>query len=397
MNRLIRFYEGYIVNNELWFSNLNYNALLKMNINTGKIQFIDKFPKFPEETRNLHIRIIKYNEFLYFIPFKSNLIHIWNLNNQNWEKTIDIPYSDNVTIEDAVLLNNEIWIFPEILKNPIIKVNVVQGTIKTLTKLTENINTINKEYASIISCGISKYNEQLLLSIYKKDCVISINSKSEQITNKYYLENISIAGIKNISDDTCCIWLTNSSDILFWNVNKNEIKAIPTNVNFYYGQRAFRNIIEIDKNRFLLLPCHTNNILIMNKLNGEINEVTLPIEFKRKSAFTLFLYAQRIKNIVYLFPCGGNKLVYINLSTMSASIIDFVITNEFKEYALKIIEKNIQREFVLGNIRETDGWNEILPKFIDMVSQKKQNHLNAEADNLGLEIYTQIKKINGDI
>lgn len=391
MKRLIRFYEGYIEDDTLWFSNLNYNAFLKMNIETGTVEFIDKFPKARENRRDLHLRVIKHEEILYFVPYKNNVIHRWNLKQQKWEEEIVLPYPEDIVIEDAVCQNQEIWIFPASLKNVIVKVDLAEEVVKSLSVLTEKINEVNGEAASLISCGITSSEKLFLLSLYQKNCIIAIDYKKEEIKEYYCIEDKKIAGIKLLEENLCCIWLVDSGDILFWHISENKIKKVSTNVELPYGKRAFQNMIRMDQNRFLLVPCHINKLLWLDRLEEIVHGLEMPSDFRRQTVYTLFLYAQKVKDKIYLFPCGGNALMCVDVNTLIVSKVDFIVSDEVVTYAFPILEKNFEDVCSKGEMWETAGWNDILPGFLDFVCQKKEHDDVKTVIGVGEKIYMQIK------
>ena len=53
--------DGYLEDNNLWFSNCNFNALCRINLNSMAIEVIDTFQKRKKWKKKLHRKIIGYN------------------------------------------------------------------------------------------------------------------------------------------------------------------------------------------------------------------------------------------------------------------------------------------------------------------------------------------------
>ena len=90
MKNPINFFDAELINNEWWFSNLNFNALMKMNSESGETEMISTFEGIPLDEENLHIKTIISGDLLFFIPRYKNIIHIWNTKENHFEKSVVI-------------------------------------------------------------------------------------------------------------------------------------------------------------------------------------------------------------------------------------------------------------------------------------------------------------------
>lgn len=390
MENLINFYDGCLVGDELWFSNLNFNALMKMNIKTGKTEFVDTFPYLADTQEFAHIRTIRYDDCLYFISYRNRVIHIWNLMELKWEKTVHINCSE---IENAFLYNNEIWLFPASLKNPIVKFNLKDRKEIVLNELTEQINAINSKCISILSETVSLCIDKLIIASYEGNTVITIDCKTEQITNKYSFDDISISGIKVKDKKHFWVWFTNSADIYLVSETEGNIDRINTEINFQRNRTPFSNMINIDEHRALVLPRHTEEILLIDTLINETNKLKIPNEFKRCKVTSLLLFYKQVDGFTFLFPCGGNNLLIVNANTMSISHISFIVDDEFLEYAKKMKRKIFNSMIYSGDLSEGKGWTEMLPNFLDKVCEGSKAVTKCDNKHIGTDIFIEIKNI----
>ena len=67
MKNPVNFFDAELINGEWWFSNLSFNALMKMNSESGETEMISTFEDFPADSENLHVKAIRYDNLLIFI------------------------------------------------------------------------------------------------------------------------------------------------------------------------------------------------------------------------------------------------------------------------------------------------------------------------------------------
>lgn len=71
---------GYVeIENEIWFPNFNFNALVKLEKSSGKIRVIDRFPNFSIEKRSLYSTVCHVKDWLVFVPYNSDEIVSYNI------------------------------------------------------------------------------------------------------------------------------------------------------------------------------------------------------------------------------------------------------------------------------------------------------------------------------
>ncbi len=386
----INFFDAELIENELWFSNINFNALMKMNIKTGKTEFVDTFPEIPNVQEYIHIRVIHYEKCLYFIPYKDTTIHIWNYQELKWERPITVNCTE---IINAFLYNDEIWFFPSTFENSIVKLDLKSKKEIVLTELTLQINRANSKCFLLDISNISLYEDQILVSSYEGNTVVAIDCKTESIINMYSFDNVSIAGVKSKDQDHFWVWFTNSSDIYLVNIKKENIICIKTDVKFHYNRIPFSNIVNIDENQALVLPRHTDDILLVDTLRNETYSVKMPNAFERCKISPLIFFYRNLDDTVILFPCSGNALLVFDKKTLSVSQMFFDTDEGLSEYAEKVNRQIFENKFNSGVIKESDGWKEVLPDFLTLVCEKTPSFSTNDTVNIGANIHNDIIKI----
>lgn len=398
MGQYINFFDGYINDKALWFSNNNFNGLMKMNIESGKTELIDTFPENDIMGDKFHINVIKAGDCLYFIPYKSKYINIWSLNESKWEESIKLQCKDNTVIVRAVNINEEeIWIFPSDLSTPVMIFNIKNKTIDYADEITDDIKEMNKEAkASLGASSVCLNGDDLIISFFKKSYLFVIDYKKRKIKSSYNLENnISIKGIKHFHNYTYWVWCADSSDIYLWNMKNSGLSKLKTEVRLCKGRMPFADIINIGKNKAVVLPCHYDKILLADAEKASVSQLDMPKGFKRCNVFTLFRFYNINNNEIILFPCGGNMLLRINIDDLSVLAVDFKLSDELQTYAEENMLKKFDEKFISRQTTETMGWCEILPMFIEKVcnEDKTEKETNEKEKNIGSEIYNIVKNM----
>lgn len=79
-----------LVEDCIWVSLTEFNGLVKIDINTGEIFFVGEFP-FEDRGYQLHNKICEYDNKLFFSPWNTNNITVYDLENKEFRK---IPMED---------------------------------------------------------------------------------------------------------------------------------------------------------------------------------------------------------------------------------------------------------------------------------------------------------------
>lgn len=86
MEKMVLEYDTCCVKGDfLWVSAMKFNGLFKIDLRTKEINFVGCFP-YEKLYGRLHLdRIIEHNNKLYFVPFESNYIHIYDIEKNTFE------------------------------------------------------------------------------------------------------------------------------------------------------------------------------------------------------------------------------------------------------------------------------------------------------------------------
>ena len=77
-----------VVGNYVFFSALDFNALLKINMNTGEIKYVAEIPDEKANKQRLYSDIQQYKNKLLFVPMAAKDIAVYNMQSNEFVKII---------------------------------------------------------------------------------------------------------------------------------------------------------------------------------------------------------------------------------------------------------------------------------------------------------------------
>jgi hypothetical protein len=176
-------FEDFIIReNEMWFFSKTFNGLMKMNIFSGRVEFISKIPTYKYDENRLICKIIDVGDRLFCIPMDADEIWIYSPIKDSWDSIgLNIYSKEKIygKFFQAILVKNEIYLIPSSY-NKIAIVNVE----------TENVNYITFEdeqnkakRAEIKDCyfrtDIAKTDEKIYLASCVDNRVLVIDTKNK--------------------------------------------------------------------------------------------------------------------------------------------------------------------------------------------------------------------------
>lgn len=108
-----------------YFSNWFYNGLFKVEILTGKTYFLGCFNGEKYSAKNLHWEIFLKNKRIYFCPWRSKHVHIYNLEEKS---LVSVKFKNEseefYKIEKVILDNNKLFLIPEEKENCMFELDI---------------------------------------------------------------------------------------------------------------------------------------------------------------------------------------------------------------------------------------------------------------------------------
>lgn len=337
------------VNGELWFVHCHYNALCKLDINTGKTEILNRVPKELPYGERLYHDVLKIDSKLYFTPNRAKELIEYDLRKNHFKK---IPFKNadpNMTSQFTRMVRYKYDLYLLPTNYPaLVRYNVKDGTFKYYSNIIREI----KEYADIENKSSAAFmsaiyveEDLLLMASAQANVVIEFNMNTEKLQiykvgqegNSYY----------NMEYDGNDYWLVphESKAIVRWN-RKTGYTAEYTDYpkGFSGGKNAFTNIIYCGE-YMLAFPKKANMIVKIDVETGIMTEFKLSLPYKegeRKKEYyswpNNYYFVKKLDDThILAMTAYDSSLLIIDTKTQACSLKKCVIENrkvelKFREY-----------------------------------------------------------------
>lgn len=254
-----------IMGHDVFFSALDFNALLKMNLLSGKTEYICKFEK-EKGSQRLHVKAFGYQNRIWFIPLFGKLLACFNVDRNEMEY-FEIPkrVEGRLGKDEFWLHTSEGSLRPQFFDAGKInekKIYLIPATSDTVVILNMETNSIQSFFGvvdvdkELIGCG-TVCGDKLWMAPYIGKYLISLDMKSGEIERiEYGYELGQYFGICSFENR---LWFSpqKKNQILIYDINQGKFKQIDySNTDEQYNlQRAgcsYRDIVLFNKSIYLL-------------------------------------------------------------------------------------------------------------------------------------------------
>lgn len=229
--RALAFVDMALEGDEAWFVNNRYQALCKMNMETGEAHVVSRIPETKIGHINLYSYIYKRGTKLYLTPLHTDALCIYDINNHTFQK-IYFPNSKLNNFIDMSFVDGEIILKP-CGYDGIIRYNEKNGTWRCIDGFITEYEKLCEVYDDTIPKFIGRWKEYdkcLYMPCLQCNYVLVFNLMYN--TWKYYevgkKEN-SYRDIEKIGDE---FWLLpyKSNSIVKWNIKVGTAEEYDTNI-----------------------------------------------------------------------------------------------------------------------------------------------------------------------
>lgn len=255
------------VEDAIWFSNIYFNGLEKINKETGKVEYIAKFPDGDIRCQWQHSSVVSVGQKLIFVPFRSEYIVTYDIKmNKFISIPLDLKKKSDLYFFGACVYKQYVYMFPA-KAECIIRYDTQKNVIKCLDVL----NVISDEIPKDSSCFVLQYvllDEKVYFPFANLNAVAVFDLRNEKIE----IFRLEIEG----GCSTIC----------------------------YQGEVFYMSSSKMPK------------IYSWNKENGQLVVYDMfPKEFnKNNDCFSyLFAYSQVIGKKVFYFPMSGNMILSFDM------------------------------------------------------------------------------------
>lgn len=281
---------GYVeIDDEIWFPNLNFNALMKINKLTGRLKIVDKFPNYGAIQRSLYSTICHVNRYLVFVPCESREIVSYDMETRKFtsvsleEKVIKerrFPYFIN-----AYVYGNYVYLFPT-GATCIVRYDTNKQSIKCLEN---EISTIIRAMPEISYCFYQQFeivDRKIYIPFLELNAVAIFDLTNENVD----IRNLNIeGGCSTINYVNGFFYLASWKNpmIYRWDVKTGRIRTYQGFPKDFTGEQMFLCACHIG-DELLFFPEHANMIISFCITSGEICEVKRIQNLNSESVITYF-------------------------------------------------------------------------------------------------------------
>lgn len=391
--KFFSFFAASVVQSKLWFSNRNFNGLFQIDLKTLKMKFVTFFTKEDILKTKMHRMSIIYGQKIVFLPDQGSYIHIYDTKKNEMKEIPLVRYSSKASllICDAVLKDNKLWIFPTILEQPLLELDLESYELKEVWKFNKWCLQNLRVKKTIVFARAVLQNGAIWLAVGYTNLVIKWNLKT-QTTEKY---NTGVGDLFGVFKSENGLWLStvSHSNIVLWNPVNGRKKVYQISQRTKEKTTMFSQIIEINSQVYVI-PSEAPNILCLNcHTNCFESTIDYPEGFKfiQNRVEPKFFGYQIVENKLWLFPAGGNGILLIDIDFNIIDNICLPINN--LEFDWELYKSMTNEALRTGPIGESKCFS--LSIFCQWLEETKKK-IFVESDkkcDFGKLIYSELKTI----
>lgn len=385
--------EAYVKDEKyIWFSNITFNGLFRLNLCTKQVEFIDIFRESAIEKEELHAAAYKEEGELIFVPAKDNKIMVYNIRTQR-QTVINIPEVHNKKgfLANAYREENVIYLFPTASSDDVWCFDIKSKNIIKDVKLSKIWHTFARE--ENLDVRIYKNQTNIIMCCTETKCVCEINMKTKEAEcfTIDVPEDGRFSRVAHIGD-SYWILLEDTHDIYQWHRKQNiftKYIAMEREWDTINHILPYSNILFLE-NEILLVNYYARNVMRVNIEKKVIEKaIDYPEQFFASGEMkwgAMFSDAQ-INNgrEVWLFPRRGNMIIKYDLKTQNVEGMELVIQEQKIPYVENLVEKKSCYYKLLFETQTVCS----LPRYLNQVHKFSIN--NGNKQNIGAIIFANQK------
>lgn len=228
-------YSDYVeTERDIWFANLYFNALVKLNRKSGRIEKIDKFPNYKVGEEWLYTAVCKVGEELVFVPHKSKEVLAYNMNTGRFKSSplnLEILGKREQYFFSAYTYGQYVYMFPNGARH-IIRYDVSQHVI---TYLDSGLSKVLEDLSDTARCFFCQYEvvgDKVYIPFAELNAVAVFIPENEKLLIRYLGIEGGCSTI-TLMDGYFYLTAWKKNKIYRWNEKTSEVKIfeIPTKEN----------------------------------------------------------------------------------------------------------------------------------------------------------------------
>jgi len=363
-----------------------FNALFKVNLESGDCTYIDLFPQEAVNKKRLHIKAVQIKTKIYFIPASASTISVYDLETKCFENILiedeisNKNYNKKYKFADAFVYGEYIYILPSTYP-AIVK---LKHTDNSIDYLTENLPTNSYFFRP----GTVQVGSKLFIPNTKDNLVMEFDMEVEKIQLHYIGENNK--GSWSLVADGNYLWLIpkRQGSFVKWDyINNNVYEYNQYPEGYKESDFCFTKGYKVGEYIYAL-PAKANMVV---KISGEgimSKEDLFPLE-----SGDIVTYISDVAGYAYLLLSNESgklderEFLKINMSEKIVQKYKFVFRYNIKKYiddyfSNGIGQNLIHKESEICNLNEYQ-------RFIEKGDYISKNRTEADI-SIGENIYQRI-------
>lgn len=316
--QVLSFTDAWKEENELWVSNETFNGIFKIDMLSGKGEFIGRFDR-EIGCRKLYRQVINYCDWLIFIPDTADSVAFFH------KKTHDIEYadivapdagSDEIKIRSTCVYREELWMFPEYLAQSIMIINLKSRCVRYDDILEKTVKAAAKSAKGSFFGKALIRGSEAWIPIRKTPEII----KYDMDTGKAEFTRLEApkAGINSMDAMGDVFWITycDKSEITEWRpaAGREDNYRIETEEK---AERPYCGIIPIADFQCIIVPAYAGEMIL--KTERICRKLSYPDGFEwmprvGQSGTADYEY-HREKEKIFIFSSSWNMFLEYDMRT----------------------------------------------------------------------------------
>lgn len=327
-------------------SDYDMNGLYKVDLETGKCEYIALFPKESVDERRLHCCAKKVANRVYFIPAAGKFISVYDIAD-NSIHTLEIPmpahhkyffYKKKYKFIEAVVNSSYLWLIPSTYPG-VIKVNLNTSDVQLFDNWLPDEGYMFRR-------GLCIEKNEIIIPSGNNNIVLIFDMKKEVArTVKIGLSN---NGVMSMCKCNGLYWMAPRlpGAIISWNYNSNKVdEYLQYPAGFETGKIVFsKNYAAADKVFFP--PAGANKCVVISE--GKIEESTEICWKTEKDSMVEFMFESDNQLFYREIFSSDKKIRFFKIDKLHNCISDYSFRiSDLEQYKKDVIEYAINYKEIL--------------------------------------------------
>lgn len=292
---------GYVeIDDEIWFPNLNFNALMKINKLTGRLEIVDKFPNYGVWQGWLYSTVCHVNGYLVFVPNESEEVVTYHIETRKFISTPldhDFIGRKKTYFVNAYVYKHYVYMFP-MGAECIVRYDSIKHTIKYLEN---DLSILIRSKPQTFYCFYQQFeliDQKIYFPFLELNAVAIFDLDDESVEIKYLDITGGCSTIK-YTRDRFYLSSWESRAIYSWDYQTGDIKTYQGVPEGFAEEQKLLYACDVG-DALVFFPAQGSMIISFSPKSGEIHTVQEIQNFDKEPIETYFVEENEKKEHVLI-------------------------------------------------------------------------------------------------